>query len=70
MNPSAYKLLVEALVKQSEANDYSDAVREWNYMYTEELHDSNCICGVRILYVNVFLNSLNKKTINVGCECF
>jgi hypothetical protein len=70
MNPNAYVLFVKALLRHSEAKEYSQAVHEWDYLWSEELFDSHCICGVPITHANLFENKLNKKIIKIGCDCY
>ena len=69
----AYQRFQDALVKQSEAEDYFEAVTEWAYKrsYQSEyvFKKDTCICGVQIYKIFEFEHKVNKKVILVGSQC-
>lgn len=60
---------IETIVDHSVANDWSTAKLEWDHICSDDIPDSNCICGQCITEVCTILNLQNGVELEVGNVC-
>lgn len=60
---------INVIVEHSIAEDWQSAKTEWSHISSDDIHDSNCICGQAITEVCTIKNIHNKTTLEVGNVC-
>lgn len=65
---SKFETFCKVLILNSEADNYHQAVEEWEFMDTYK-EDNKCICGKNIVNVCIIRNQLNDNKSNVGNVC-
>lgn len=65
---SKFETFCKVLIMNSEADNYKEAVDEWDFIDTFK-EETNCICGQHIINVCIIRNKLNYNKSNVGNVC-
>lgn len=60
---------IEGILNLSEWSDWSMAKTEWNYVSSDMIPDSQCLCGHSIVEVCTIHNRLNDNYAEVGNCC-
>jgi hypothetical protein len=60
---------IKSIIELSEWSDWQLAKQEWDYVCSDEIHGSNCICGHPIVEVCTVRNRINNNIAEVGNCC-
>lgn len=61
-------MFIEALVQNSVADIYEDAIKEWVFLFGFR-KEQHCICGQPIIISNLIKNTKTNKMLVVGDDC-
>lgn len=70
--PKPRERFKETLARYSSNKDYSEAIKEWNFVLSykvEKSKESYCICGQPIIHSSIIFNRLTQQVLIVGNNC-
>jgi len=68
-NMSYKERFIDVIIEHSIAEDWESAKTEWSHISSDDIHDSNCICGQAITEVCTIKNIHNNTKLEVGNVC-